>query len=889
MAEAAVTFLLETVTEILKYYADLIAGAEGELQELQKELELLKACLKEAAEMPEKGPHFRVIEKMMREIIYDVEDTLDICLTDASASASAAAAKSKKKLFGRRKAQAALRAISMAEKVKSLREMVKPIYEKATIELENMKNRRGSSSGAGEESRTIVKKDLTIRQDKVVGFEDEEAKIVGFLTEQRKELDVISIIGMPGLGKTTLTWKIYDSDAIQRAYRIRIWVNVSQKFNKKELLLNILKEFTGEDMSNKGDFELEQAVRKCLKDEKFLIVLDDVWNVEDWKTIKKVLPMINGLGKVIITSRFDEVGTSASIRGPYKLRFLTKDESWKLLQLEVFEDVGICPPELITVGEQVAHNCDGLPLTIVVIGGILVAQFSRQRPIGVIKNEWIKVSENVIQFAKTDKKNHISNVVGLSYDILPDELKECFIYMGVFPEDHEIPAWTLTRLWIAEGFIQQKEGQSLEETAEEYLNDLINRNLLMVGRINPMGENKTCSVHDVIHLFCITKAAEQNLFQEIKTSSQGVSLPPIPATEKYHRLCFSSDLSKFLSEGKVYPSVRSFLSFYKDLVELKPEYITSIPDAFKLLRVLNSNSIRFHQFPLTVTELCHLRYVTLYVHNLTVIPESISKLWNLQTLLVETNSNTVSMNGNLWSMVRLRHLKTKAAMVLDQEQKGNAGENIQTLSTLSPESCTEIVAKNARNVKELRVRGNLDTLFDAKFLEKLLSLEKLKLMHEKSGKISLPKTSFFPRNLKRLTLRKTSLQWSDMSTLAKIEKLEVLKLKQGAFVGIQWTVHDVFPSLQFLLVDDADLVIWEASAKHFPSLTCLSIKKCQKLKEIPLELAKNLQRLDIDFLRKSATESARAIQERKKKDQEHEQKVRWGVGFQLSVGSGCES
>ncbi|EYU17764.1 hypothetical protein MIMGU_mgv1a026345mg [Erythranthe guttata] len=838
MADAAVTFLLEKVTLVLKYYGDLIGGAENELQSLKSELESLKV----AAHKSKKQKVFKHMEMQTRDVVHEVEDTLDTCLAAAAAA---------------------------AEK---------------------------------EEQRRLAPV-MTIRRDNVVvGLGEVEKTIAGYIMEQREELDVISIIGMPGLGKTTLASKIYESDIIQSEFHIRIWVNVSQNFNKKELLLGILKEFSSEDLSEVSEQELEEEVIAFLEEEMFLIVFDDVWTVENWNAIKNVLPTSNGMGKVIITSRKREVGAAASpVRGPYMLRFLTKDESWELLKMEVFQDVGGCPEELEAVGQEIAAACDGMPHTVVVIGGILAAQYTKQRLMWMIREDWINVSKDMTYFLSRHEDMRV-DILAMSYDTLPDELRECFLYMGVFPEDHEIPAWTLTSLWIAEGFVQQKESQTLEQTARDYLNGLVSMNLLIVGRTNPMGENKTFRVHDQVRAFCISKAAELNLFHEVKKSSnEGLFEQPI---QNYRRVCFhSDDLPDFLSEKPVGKSVRSFLCFRDRSIDLETKYITAIPDAFGLLRVLDSKSIKFTLFPTRLVKLIHLRYVTLRVDDLKILPEPMSQLFNLQTLVVETKSRTLAMKANIWRMVWLRHLKTKAAIVLDQKWEGDAGENLQTLSTLSPESCTESVSNRARNIRELGICGNLnETLLDNdnKFLENLRLLEKLKLVHDvhyeaandKDYKpmIRLPQHNRFPPNLKRLTLTKTSLDWRHMSTtLAMIPKLEVLKLKDNAFTGMVWTaVGGGFPSLQFLLVEDADLVIWKASDDHFPSLACLSIKNCGKLIEIPMEVAKNLQKLDIDFLRRSATDSARNILRRKGRDQE-EQNVRWGARFQLSVGSGCES
>ncbi|KAL8557374.1 hypothetical protein ACS0TY_004710 [Phlomoides rotata] len=207
------------------------------------------------------------------------------------------------------------------------------------------------------------------------------------------------------------------------------------------------------------------------------------------------------------------------------------------------------------------------------------------------------------------------------------------------------------------------------------------------------------------------------------------------------------------------------------------------------------------------------------------------------------------MKENIWKMYRLRHLNTKAAIVLDKEWDGEAGENLQTLSRLSPESCTVNMSKRARNLKTLGIRGKLATQLNTMALQELSRLEKLKLMNDiqyesasEDRLVLLPQPSNFPPNLKRLTLSNTSLDWKNMSTLAKIDTLEVLKLKNNAFTGISWNADgDVFHSLQFLLIVNADLVLWEASTNNLPSLRSLVLKNCEKLQQIPGGLGKNLE------------------------------------------------
>lgn len=728
-----------------------------------------------------------------------------------------------------------------------------------------------------------------IRRDNLVGFEDEEQTIIGYLLKENEGLDVISIVGMSGLGKTTLAWRIYENENICYAFPIRIWIHVSQNFNKRDMMLNILRSFTSQDMSSVIDDELSQTVLTCLQKEKFLLVFDDVCSLADWQAIQYFLPESNGMGKVLITSSNNEVCSYTSkYRRADKLRFLSEEESWMLLQLEVFGKMGDCPQELEAIGQLIARKCGGLPLQIVVVGGVLVDLLMKFHTIGTIRMEWEKVLENVNLFLH--HQTSLSDAVELTYSRLPDELSVCFLYLGVFPDGYEIPTWTLTRLWIAEGFVQTRNGWSLEETANQNLNDLITRNLVNAEKISPNGEVKTCRVHGMIGMFCRGKAQEQNLFLVVKRSQEGVFVPPISDLKRFRRVCVHSNINNLLSEVRNSPQVRSILCFNEFPTNLDPRYISAIPAAFNLLKVLESESIRFHQFPKGITRLFHLRYITLSIDDLSFLPDTLSELWNLQTLVVNTKSRTIMMKANIWRLIRLRHLKTNAAILLSPTGKdGAAGENLQTLSTLAPESCTVDLCERAPNLKALRIGGKLATLFTNSSIAKLDHLETLKLVNDllfetacENPLRDLPDQHFFPQNLKRLTLSNTFFQWKHVSTLASINNLEVLKLKDNAFVGIYWSaIEDSFSSLQFMYISNTDLVLWEASPSSFPRLSCLVVKNCENLKEIPVALGESLEKLDIDRLRASAVNSAMRIADEKKN--------KAGAPFKLHLGPMCQT
>ncbi|KAG6424322.1 hypothetical protein SASPL_114737 [Salvia splendens] len=879
MAEAAVTFLLENVQKLLVDHINLISGAEAELRQLQNELELMKAFLMESANKREKGEVFRQHERQIREVVYKAEDTLDACLTQAAAD------KSKPFAFKR---------YDLAKKVKALREQdVQPIFDRARIGFSTLPIADPSTSGP-QKPRTDDKKVPLLREDNVVGFDGEAETVINKLTEESAELEVISIVGMPGLGKTTLAWKIYRDPKSQYEFPTLIWVYVSQDYNIKEVFLNILKKFTQLDMSHCDENELARKVRSYLEKPKFLLFMDDVWTSEAWNHIEPALPKSNKSGRVLITSRDEKVAWHASKREPHRLRFLEPSESWELLQLEVFSRVDKCPKNVEIYGKDIAKQCGGVPLAIVVIGGILVEKFSSSD----MKLEWEKVSASVSSHLSYDKQKRTENIILLSYNKLSYNLRDCFLYLGMFPEDSEISAWKLIRLWIAEGFIQQVPNKGLEEVAEEYLEELIARNLVMVDKTKAKGDVKTCRVHDMIREFCKGQAAfaKQNLFQEVKKTTEGTFFPSVADVPNYRRLCIHSYVVDFLRKKPKGPFVRSFVCFSREPIIFQPDCTPLIPEAFSLLRVLDANPIKFAKFPSKITQLIHLRYIALSGDQFNSLPDAILKLWNLQTIRIDTLSRTFEIKADIWKMLQLRHLKTKAAIIISKEAKGKAGENLQTLSRLSAHCCWEEVFNKASNVKNLGIRGRLSTLASTRCLAGLDRLQKLKLVYDVFPNVishtplrELPSPDRFPPNLRILKLSCTYLEWKHMATLGSLPSLEVLKLKENAFMGKFWnTVGNSFPSLEVLHIARTDLEFWTASEEPsppFPKLQCLVLKNCEKLEEIPVLLKRSLQVLDIERVPKSFVQFTRLNMAEESQQIPGQQRGKAG-GFKLIIAPG---
>ncbi|XP_031284285.1 disease resistance protein RPP13-like [Pistacia vera] len=325
----------------------------------------------------------------------------------------------------------------------------------------------------------------------IVGFENDAKMLLGKLLEDEPRRYVVSIFGMRSLGKTTLAKNLYHNIDVLNKFKCRAWVCVSQDYKTEDLLRRIVKSFevkiNGMELEKMSGEDLERCLYKSLQGCLYLAVIDDVWQKEAWESLKRAFSDDNNGSRVIIITRIKEVAERSDERiHVHKLRFLRPDESWNLLCENAFRKSN-ANEELEKLGRETVEKCSGLPLAIIVLGGLL----STEKP-----QEWRSIHDHFWQHLRNDSI-HIPSLLTLSFNDMPYQLKLCFLYLGIFPEDFKFFIEKAIRLLVAEGFIREDDDRVMEEVAKNHLDELINRSLVQIENIC-RGRVETCRIHDLL-------------------------------------------------------------------------------------------------------------------------------------------------------------------------------------------------------------------------------------------------------------------------------------------------------------------------------------------------------------------------------------------------------
>lgn len=742
-------------------------------------------------------------------------------------------------------------------------------------------------SGHDESSSSSSHKNSTTS----IGFDEEKGELLGkLLGAGGKQLMVISIIGMGGIGKTTLAQTLFNDPQVVLHFHVRAWNFFSQEYDKRKSLTNILSYMIDakDPVFNSSDSEsIGQRLYKSLKGRKYLIVIDGIWDIGQWKDIKMYFPEDNTSSRILLTSRIRDVALEiAPDISPHLLRFLTPDESWDLFESRVFPENNGVPEELTKLGKHIVERCQGLPLAICVVAGILVKEEKTEE-------QWRRIANNIgkkhlpkresLWETPSDFSEHYMDILELSYKHLPWMLQSCFLYLGTYSDDTSISVKKLLFSWIAEGLIiqQQNTDQSLEDTAEDCLKELIHRSLVIVVERRSDGGVKLCRIHDLLRDLCHTEVEEKKFLQ-----------PICQCGAIYEGFCYRVFDSPHI--------VRPFHQCWPHFHFHKSPFYASVRTVFnkesfpvyRFLRRLELKNVVLLDLPKQISLLFHLRYLELQVDRVTSHLSSVFQLWNLETcILYVDKGGRFQVPYEFWTMIKLRHLQISQELVfsapqcftesrvvessvLDEAIYPTLLENLQTISQLCPSGSVNNVLARTPNLRKLGLHMSLSVSnehFDFPNLAHLDLLQTIKFEYQTLGIVPLtvPRLQLhkFPPNLKKLTLIGSHLQWEEMSIISMLPSLEILKLKNNFFSGPLWeTSDDGFLHLKFLKLSHMDLQKWISLSDHFPKLEHLVLNGCLDLEEIPLEIGdiNTLQTIKVYGSSNSTMESANQIQESQK-------------------------
>ncbi|XP_031103827.1 putative late blight resistance protein homolog R1B-17 isoform X2 [Ipomoea triloba] len=690
-----------------------------------------------------------------------------------------------------------------------------------------------------------------------VGVEDDVEQLKHTLLIQSSsstQLQFIPIFGMPGTGMTTLAKRAYEDPLIVSHFDIRAWTVASRPYSRRKLLVGILGCIVSltTEISNKDDNQLAEQLCKILTGQRYLIVIDNLRAIEALDEFKASFPPNSNGSRVLITTSEKEVfGSLYSGMCNFQKRFLNPEESWNLLSKTACNGKYCPSQEIELIGRRIVMGCRGIPLVIVLIGGLLATLNNSPK-------QW----EDIEAQFNIDDNNPFRllwRTIELCYNYLPTYLKACFLYLGCFPDATEIHVKKLVKLWIAEGFLKPEMNKSSEEIAEGYLCDLINRRLVQVYKRSLDGKIKSCMLNDSLYEFCFQKAYgdEENILRVSKV--------------KYNY--FLGERRWVSIQDSFWPitpnhlmnssfKIRSLLYFGEDLYLAKCWFIFS---PLKLLRVLDLSLLKYwHGMPSEIVDLVHLRYLAL-----TTIGSLYSfqwfKLQQLQTLILSSWAKECQLQlpCNVLDLPRLRHVRYGKGC--SSYLPNMVQENLQTLSwfKVTDEDSRTTNFLKVPNLKELGIYIEGEVLPNAlDSLAQLCQLEKLKVKMGRVERFNLPNS--FPSNLKQLTLSNTYLSWEDMDIIGNLPHLDLLKLKDFSFCGPEWTPKDgEFLQLRFFLIERSDLEHWYANANHFPALERLILRYCWDLEKLPNDFGEvfTLQLIELANCCSSLITSAKEIQQ----------------------------
>ncbi|XP_078162771.1 uncharacterized protein LOC144557968 [Carex rostrata] len=885
-------FILNLLSSLLREELSLLSGFKAELEKLESVFTRIRSVLEDAMTRQLQDRALQDWLEKLTDVACHAEDVLDEfnfeVLRRKTASYDGCCREVRDFFSGNN--QLKFRCL-MAHKIKDLREKMDSFSQEVSqFKLESGVSQRPLQN-MDEPPRVTHS---FVKSADVIGREEERKRIVAMLLSAAatsENFSVITIVGVGGVGKTTLVQLVYtdSTSELDSYFNLKIWICVSDNFDVSRLLKSIIELTTGKKCEvNELDL-LQNKVRGLLCRKRFFLVLDDVWNEEQkkWDDLKVLLRSCLRGSKIVITTRSLKVSSVMGSSENLQLSRLPDDISWKLFQSRAFED-GATPIEpFVAIGKEIVKKCAGIPLAARALGSLL--RFKSE-----VVN-WREILESEMWELFKSKPGELMPVLRLSYDHLSPQAKQCFAFCSLFPKAYEMEREVLIWQWTSNGFLLD------ERDGYEIFNDLLWRCFFLEAKTDDDGHVRKCKLHDLMHDLARWVAGKHfssvNLMHD--TATKDISGNTINKTT-YHLLineCSSS--LDMIEETKKAKSLRTLLILRCNPIE--KSFLSRIFVMLRCLRVLDLSSSQIKVIPDSVGCLIHLRYLDLSCSLIELLPQSIGCLLNLQVLKLP-KTKIKKLPESLTKLQSLRHLDIRGCIFLTDMPVGVARlTHLQTLTDFTVGDKKTSCALG--ELKDLNLSGELfifhlenfkteDTEIEHTILSNKQNLVSLRLTwyhHNNSASNNDSERALNllrpHENLKRLQLHSynglkfppwlsdsllTSLVEVKLTYCTKCEHLPsfggIASLKDLQIIGMHevWQIRGDFygtglvkgfPSLEKLSFSDMPkLVEWPIlEVMPFSQLSMLTIGRCSALRSIPW--VQSLQKLDLSHCNPSLLES----------------------------------
>ncbi|GKV02220.1 hypothetical protein SLEP1_g14679 [Rubroshorea leprosula] len=594
-ADKAFSFAVEQIC--------LAWGFKQELANLEDSLLTIQDVLQDAEEKQESDPAVRRWLQKLRDVAYDAVDVLDECaykLLQLKVETQGRLTKQVCMFFSG--TNSIMFRLKMAKKIKKINESLVKVKGDAVFPLLT-RNKRAQFGRFRPDTDSYI-------ESKVEGRDKEVLEIVNLLTALRGQhpISVISLIGMAGIGKTTLAKLLCKEIEKKNIFDVVAWVCVSDDFDERKILKGVL-EYLDQNAGGIDNIDvLLKRLEEKLEKKTFLLVLDDVWN-EDSNTwanfVNRVLKIMKTSGNsIFVTTRNERVASSLAKFLPlheHHVQKLPEDDCWLIIKEKVFGSAtsSISDQHLEAIGRDIAKNCGGLPLIASVLGGTM-------RVVRGV-DEWLSIKESNVW--NSEDGNQVLRILKLSFDHLPSHLKKCFSYCSIFPKDFDIKKDDLVQLWMAQGFLYPSSEETMEDIGNKYFNDLLSNSLFQDVERDKYGNIQTCKIHDVVHDLAVFVSKNETLI--LKNGSIGEN-----SCIRHLRVLSGAPVDPTILRG-VAPKLHSLFSEV-DFCNLSLD--------LKSIRSLSLKAADVDQLPASLGKLKHLRYLDVSGTKIKALPKSFTRL-----------------------------------------------------------------------------------------------------------------------------------------------------------------------------------------------------------------------------------------------------------------------